>query len=105
MSDLCVVLCTCPDKSCAREIACKVVENQLAACVNIMAGMVSVYRWEGKVQQDSECQLVIKTKKSALSRLKDEVFTMHPYEVPEWVVLDIDDVSLGYEEWIHSSVK
>ena len=105
MSDLCVIFCTCPNKSNARDIACKVVEQELAACVNILAGVVSVYRWEGKVQQDSECQLVIKTLKASQQKLKELVFSMHPYDVPEWIVLDVDFASVDYQDWISNSCK
>lgn len=105
MSDLCVILCTCPNKSSARDIACKAVEQKLAACVNILAGMVSVYRWEGKVQQDSECQLVLKTRKDVQERLKELVFSMHSYDVPEWIVLDVESASVDYQDWVRSSVQ
>lgn len=100
MSDLCVILCTCPDKSNARNIACQVVEQQLAACVNIISGMVSVFRWEGKVMQESECQLVLKTNKDAQERLRELVFSMHPYDVPEWIVLDVESASKDYQDWV-----
>ncbi len=105
MSDLCVVLCTCPNKSSARDIAYQVVEKELAACVNIVAGMVSIYRWQGRVQQDQECQLFMKTLRSAVPQLKDAVFAAHPYDVPEWIVLDVAEAGLGYEDWIRSSVR
>lgn len=105
MSDLCVVLCTCPDKSHARNIACKAVEENLAACVNIIPGILSVYRWQGKVLQNSECQLVLKTHKEALAALQKLVFKAHPYDVPEWIVLDVDDAGEEYEQWIKSTVK
>lgn len=105
MSDLCVILCTCPNKSNARDIACKVVEEELAACVNILPCMVSVYRWEGKVQQDSESQLVIKTRKAIQDKLREVVFDMHPYEVPEWIVMDVEEATPGYADWIRSTVK
>lgn len=105
MSDLCVILCTCPNKSNARDIACKVVEQELAACVNIVSGVVSVFRWEGKVQQDSECQLVIKTRKEVQEKLRELVFSMHPYDVPEWLILDVESASVDYQDWIRSTVK
>lgn len=105
MSDVCVVLCTCPDKSSAKDIACKIVEHEHAACVNIISGITSVYRWEGRVQQASECQLVIKTTLSALPKLQEKVFKMHPFDVPEWVVLEVNQTSEEYGNWIRSSVK
>jgi len=105
MSDLCVILCTCPNKTTARDIAWQAVEQQLAACVNIFPGMVSIYRWEGKVQQDSECQLVLKTRKGALESLQQLVFSLHPYDVPEWLVLDAGSASEDYEKWIKATVQ
>lgn len=105
MSDLCVVLCTCPDKTHARDIACKVVEANLAACVNIIPGVLSVYKWQGKVLQNSECQMVLKTHKKALPALQELVFKVHPYDVPEWVVLEADGAGSEYEKWIKSTVQ
>lgn len=105
MSDLCVILCTCPNKSYARDIAYHAVENELAACVNIISGMVSVYRWQGRVQQDQEYQVVLKTHKDAEPKLRKAIFEIHPYRVPEWIVLDVDEASTDYAEWIRSTVK
>ena len=67
--------------------------------------MVSVYRWKGKVQQDSECQLVIKTLKALQPKLKELVSSMHPYDVPEWIVLDVETASVDYQDWISDSCK
>ena len=105
MSDFCVILCTCPNTSVARDIAYRAVEAQLAACVNIIPGIVSVYKWEDKIQQDQECQLVIKTKKALEKELRDSLFEVHSYNLPEWVVLDITDASEDYADWIRKSVK
>lgn len=105
MSDFCVILCTCPNMSTARDIAYRAVASKLAACVNIVPGVVSVYLWEDKVQQDQECQVIIKTKKSVEKELRDILFELHPYDLPEWVVLDITDASVDYADWIRKSVK
>jgi len=105
MSDLCVILCTCPDKSSARAIACKAVEERLAACVNIVSSVESVYRWEDRIQQDSECQLVLKTATAKVSALQSLVLAMHPYDVPEWLVLDVASASDEYQKWIINSVQ
>ncbi|UAA38343.1 divalent-cation tolerance protein CutA [Paraneptunicella aestuarii] len=105
MSDFCVILCTCPNMSVARDIAYRAVKSQLAACVNIVPGVVSVYMWEGTVQQDQECQVIVKTKKSVEKELRESMFELHSYDLPEWVVLDISHASEDYADWIRKSVK
>lgn len=104
MSELCVILSTCPDISTARAISYRVVQAQQAACVNIIPGLISIYQWEGRTQQESECQMVIKTTKSTLVELQELVFAVHPYQEPEWLVLDVDSASPGYLDWIRSVV-
>ncbi|MBN7821466.1 divalent-cation tolerance protein CutA [Bowmanella sp. Y26] len=103
MSEFCLVLCTCPDQDSARTIARQAVEQRLAACVNIIPGLESVYRWQGEVMTDSEVQLVSKTYKTRLDALYTLVSELHPYDEPEWLVLDIADGSPTYLDWIKSS--
>lgn len=105
MSDFCVILCTCPSMSSARDIAYHAVESKLAACVNIIPGMVSIYRWEDKVNQEQECQVVIKTKKVLEAELRDSLLALHPYDLPEWVVLEVLGASDEYADWLRKSIK
>jgi len=95
-----VVLCTCPAAD-AEKLARALVEHG-AACVNLLPGVTSVYRWEGEVQQDEETLLVVKAALERLPALRDVVDELHPYELPEWVVLGVDEglTSAAYRAWV-----
>ncbi|HYS53136.1 MAG TPA: divalent-cation tolerance protein CutA [Thermoanaerobaculia bacterium] len=86
------------------EIATQLVEKRLAACVNIIPQVHSVYRWKDKIESDSEQLLLIKTVESQIDDLRDALFAIHPYEVPEFVVIRMDDLSSAYREWLISSL-
>lgn len=85
-------------------LARTLVEEGLAACVNVLPPMESVYRWLGSVHQDAERQLVIKTRAECVEALQARVKTLHPYEVPEFVVLPVGAGSPSYLEWVRDSV-
>ena len=100
-----LVYCTVPNDFSANLIASAVVDEQLAACVNIIDGITSVYRWEGGVQTDKELLLLIKTQKSKFESLKEKILSLHEYSVPEIVAVPIN---LGHEEylkWIADSTR
>ena len=80
------------------------VEEGLAACVYVMPSMESVYRWQGSVHQDAERQLVIKTQAERLDALYGRLRTLHPYDVPEFLVLPVSTGSPSYLEWVKDSV-
>lgn len=84
-------------------IAQKVVEERLAACVNRISGISSTYRWQGKVEKDTEDLLVIKTMPEKFSRLRDRVVELHPYDVPEVIALPIERGHHPYLKWIQTS--
>lgn len=95
-----LVLCTCSDNHVADTIAQTLVEERLAACVNYLPNILSTYRWKGKVHQDSEVLLLIKTTTDRFYALKTRILEIHPYELPEIIAVD---VSLGldrYLKWI-----
>ena len=100
-----VVLTTVGADFDARAFARTLVELRLAACVNIVDRVTSVYRWEGQVSEDGEQLLIIKTAEDRLAALREEVFRQHPYQVPEFVVLRIDETSDAYGAWLLESVS
>lgn len=88
----------------ARGLAQVLVEARLAACVNIVERIQSVYRWEGRVTEDAEQLLIIKTSDERVAALREELFKRHPYEVPEFVVVPIAETSEAYGAWLLASV-
>ena len=100
-----VTLCTVPDRECGEKIARALVDEHLAACVNIVPGVASVYRWKGKVERAEECLLIIKTGVSRFDVLKRRIQELHPYELPEIIALPIIHGSREYLKWITDSTK
>ena len=105
MTDKRVVLTTCASLEEARQIAHAFIERRLAACVNIVPEIESVYRWQGKVETAPEYLLVIKTTAGMFARLRDALHELHSYETPECIAIGIEDGSAAYLEWIGESVK
>ena len=99
-----VCLVTTPTDQ-ARPIAEAVVERRLAACVNIVPGVESIYRWEGRVEHDAEALLVIKTTRAAVAPLTESIRALHPYENFELVALEVAGGSPPYLSWISESVR
>ena len=89
----------------AKEIARKMVESQLAACVNLIPGLLSIYEWQGKIEEEPETQLVIKTTQIRLDEAVSLLKQIHPYEVPEIAVLDISSVNPEYLQWLKNYVE
>lgn len=100
-----LVLSTCPDAETARRIASLLIEGELAACVNIVAGVQSVYRWQGRIEVGQEQLLIIKTRRDRYAQLEQAVRDNHPYELPEVVAVAISDGLPGYLSWIDQVVK
>jgi len=88
-----------------RELARTLVEERLAACVNVLPAMDSTFRWQGKVDEAREHQIVIKTSVAVLNELKARIAALHPYDVPELLVLTIADGADDYLNWIGKSVQ
>ncbi|MGH8042236.1 MAG: divalent-cation tolerance protein CutA [Rudaea sp.] len=95
-----VVFCTCPDETSAARIATVLVEEHLAACVNRISGVESTYRWQDKIRRDPEHLLLIKTAHEHFATLRERIVTLHPYELPEVIAVDIADGSAAYLDWL-----
>lgn len=104
MTETLVVLVTAPGAEEAARIARAVVEEKLAACGNVVPGVRSIYRWEGKVCDEQEALLVLKVPAKRFPELRDRVVALHPYQVPEVVALRIEDGSEKYIDWIVQSM-
>ncbi|HSD20037.1 MAG TPA: divalent-cation tolerance protein CutA [Anaeromyxobacter sp.] len=100
MQDALVVLVTAPSPDQAAEIARALVEERLAACGNVVPAIRSIYRWEGKVHEDAEALLVLKTTRGRFEALRDRVLALHPYDVPEVIALPVEAGNAAYLAWI-----
>lgn len=100
-----VVLITAPSAEKAAELGRAIVEERLAACANIVPGVRSIYRWEGKVCDDAEVLMVVKTQQALFDRLEARVKALHPYDCPEIIALPIVRGHAPYLQWIADSVE
>jgi periplasmic divalent cation tolerance protein len=104
MGEHVVALSTAPSVAKAAEIARALVEERLAACVNIVPGVRSIYRWKGAISDDTEALCVIKTRRDRVEALRARLVALHPYEVPELVVVEAIGGHEAYLRWIDESV-
>jgi periplasmic divalent cation tolerance protein len=104
-SRILVVLVTCPKRTVAERIARTLVSEGHAACVNVVPGLMSTYRWQGKICRDPEVLLIIKTRLPLLQTLTDRVRAMHPYTVPEVIALPLVGGSPAYLAWVEESTR
>ena len=104
MSGNAVVFCTAGSEAEASRIAGALVEGRLAACVNVVPGISSTYRWEGETKTDSEWLLIVKTRRDRFEDVRSAIRELHSYELPEIVMLDIADGDPAYLAWIDNSV-
>lgn len=100
-----IVLCTVPDRDTAGQIAEALVSERLAACVNIVADITSVYRWKGEVEKAPELLLIIKTRQAVYETLQDRIQDLHPYELPEVIAVSIDNGLPAYLDWIKTTLE
>jgi periplasmic divalent cation tolerance protein len=104
MPQLVLVLTTMPDDDRADVLARTLVNERLASCVNVYAPMTSTYRWKGTVEHETERQLVIKTTRARIPELETRLKALHPYELPEFLVMAVDG-SNAYLEWVASETS
>ncbi|MDX1346452.1 MAG: divalent-cation tolerance protein CutA [Sedimenticolaceae bacterium] len=100
-----LVYCTCPDRVTAGKLASELVERSLAACVNILPGVESVYRWQGVIERSDEILLLIKSDTAHFGALEDTISNLHPYEVPEILAVPVEAGHQPYLEWIDQCLE
>jgi periplasmic divalent cation tolerance protein len=104
MTDKVIVFSTCASQEEAKRIARGLVEERLAACVNIIDGIESIYSWQGKVEESKEVMLVVKSRRDLLGRLQERLASMHSYEVPEAIAIPVVDGLPAYLEWLDREI-
>jgi periplasmic divalent cation tolerance protein len=105
MTDIRLILVTTSPRAEAKRIAHALVEERLAACVNLIGGVHSVYRWKETVETAEEVLLLIKTREEKVDAVRTRVHELHSYEVPEFLVLDVAEGDTAYLDWIASCVR
>jgi periplasmic divalent cation tolerance protein len=105
MTDKRIVLSTAGSEDEARKIAHHLVEHHLAACVNLVPQIESIYRWQGKIESSQEWLLVIKTTAEKFPAVRDAIRELHSYELPECIAISVEDGSADYLEWIAGSLQ
>ncbi|MEI8254693.1 MAG: divalent-cation tolerance protein CutA [Deltaproteobacteria bacterium] len=100
-----LLLCTVPDEAAAERIARVLVEERLAACVNMVPGLRSIYAWKGRIEDDREVLLLIKSTDDHLPALAERVRSLHRYENPEVIALPVEAGLSDYLDWVRASVK
>lgn len=104
MTEVRVVLVTGPDLGTLREIASTLLAERLIACANLGAGVLSLFRWKGAVQSEEEAIGVLKTTADRIGALRERFLELHPYEVPEFLVLSVAEGARDYLDWVADSV-
>jgi periplasmic divalent cation tolerance protein len=98
--DVLLVLVTVPDADTGARMGKTLVEERLAACINLLPALRSIYRWEGKLEDDTEALCLIKTRRPAYDRLRQRIESLHPYAVPEIIAVALDAGNAPYLRWI-----
>lgn len=99
-----IVLCTFPDAEKARQIGAALIERQVAACINLLPGVTSIYRWEDKIEEESEVLGVIKTTEESYPALEAAILELHPYDTPEVIALPVEQSAEKYLKWVSGQV-
>lgn len=107
MTDIRLLYVTAPDEETARRIAEALIADRLAACVNILAPMRSVYRWEGKIEEGIETPMIVKTSAAKAPAARDRILDIHPYDTPAVIALDVDAAasSAAFRAWVADETR
>ncbi len=100
MSGIKIALCMAPDRDTADDIGTHLVEEGIAACVNLIPGVTSIYRWEGATEESTEVLVLIKLAADQVAAAQAWIAAQHPYDVPEFIVLDVESGLTAYLEWV-----
>ncbi len=104
-TDVLMVYCTCPDRETASGLGRDLVAGNLAACCNVVEGLTSVYRWQGKVEEDPEVLLIAKTTRERYPDLERSLKDNHPYELPEILAVPVTAGLQGYLDWVAEETR
>ena len=105
MTEVLIVLCTCPDTAAARRLAAGLLERKWAACVNILPEIRSMYRWQGELHDEGEALMVVKTVHQAYAEVEAWLLQHHPYDVPEVLAVQVQAGSAAYLEWVQNEIE
>ena len=105
MTDALLVFCTLPNSDKAVELSHAVVNERLAACANLLPAVRSIYKWQGKLQDENEVLVIFKVTADGFERLKARILELHPYEVPEVLAIPIEQGHRAYLDWIRREVQ
>ena len=100
-----IVYSTAPNEKIANEIAHYLINTKLAACVNLIPQVKSIYHWNNEIVEDNEILMMIKSEKSKQQKLIDTLVEIHPYDTPEVIIIPIENGFKGYLNWIHTSLN
>ena len=103
--EIILLLSTCPDAATAERIARELVATSLVACVNVVPGVRSIYRWNAAVQSDEEVLMILKTTTERLPAVRERLVALHPYDLPEIVALSVADGHHPYLQWVADSTR
>ncbi len=102
--DFKILISTAPNQEVAESLASNLIEARLAACVNIVPQVTSIYEWQGKIERESEVILLIKSTAGNFSAIEKLLNEQHPYDVPELISCNIDEISASYGQWLKSAI-
>lgn len=105
MTDIVLILSTVPTDERGEALARTLVEERLVACVNLCAASTSVYRWKGRVERDQEQLLVMKTRRTLIEAVRERLHQLHPYDLPEFVVVAVEAASAAYLAWVSAETR